>query len=333
MILAIETSCDEVSLALVDSNFKVHKNLIFSSLEKAKKTGGVVPEIAAREASKMIIKVLNEIKNDLIWDKIKAIAVTNNPGLVGSLMVGIEAAKTLAMIFNKPLIPVFHIFGHMSSIFLDKPKSEIQFPILVLTASGGHNDLYIWKSPLDYECIGKTIDDASGECFDKCARMLDLGYPGGPVLSKKAEKGNSLAFDFPRPMKNQNILNFSFSGLKTSLLYKIKDLGGIKSISENIVSDLSASIEFAICDALLSKLFLAQKKTGIKNLAITGGVSANKLLRKMFLEKTEKLNLNAFLSKKLEYCTDNGAMIGSAAELIWQNTKEKEFDFEKISVF
>jgi len=180
MILSIETSCDEVSASIVDRDYNVHKHVIFSSSDLANKTGGVVPELAAREAANMMQDVLMKTTKYLDWNSIKAIAVTNGPGLVGSLMTGIEAAKTLATLFKKPLIPVSHIFGHICSNFLDREK-KMTFPALVLTVSGGHNDIYFWESTMVYEKIGTTLDDAAGECFDKCARMLGLGYPGGPL--------------------------------------------------------------------------------------------------------------------------------------------------------
>lgn len=335
MILAIETSCDEVSASLVDEKFSVVDQVIYSSSKKANETGGVVPEIAAREGALMITSVLDEITENIDWNDITAIAVTNGPGLVGSLLIGIEAAKTLAMIHNKPLIPVFHIFGHMCANLLDK-KEEFSFPCLVLTVSGGHNDMYIWKSPLEYEKIGRTIDDAAGECFDKCARMLGLGYPGGPLLSRAAQNGDGNAFDFPRPLqhaKNENMYNFSFSGLKTALLYTIKERGGIANADQQTISDLAASVETAICESLLHKLFLAQKKYNISHVALTGGVSANTPLRKKFQDMVSAKNLSGSLPTKIVYSTDNAAMIGAAAQVLWKNKADDEdFDFRKVHV-
>lgn len=335
MICAIETSCDEVSVSLVDENFMVIKNIIYSSSAKANETGGVVPEIAAREAAQMMTNVLKEATENINLDDITAIAVTNGPGLVGSLLTGIESAKALALIYNKPLIPVFHIFGHMCANLLDRSENFI-FPCIVLTVSGGHNDIYIWESELEYTRVGKTIDDAAGECFDKCARMLGLGYPGGPLLSKKAEKGDGKRFNFPRPLqhaKNENIYNFSFSGLKTALLYKIKDLGGIENCDEQTIADLAASIETAICESLLHKLFLVQKRYEISHVALTGGVSANTPLRKQFIKISKEKKLEYSIPEKIIYSTDNAAMIGAAAQVLWRNKKEGEsFDFRDVRV-
>jgi len=341
MILAIETSCDEVSASIVDENFIVKKHIIFSSSDLASKTGGVVPELAAREAANMMQKVLQKITENLDWNEIKAIAVTNGPGLVGSLMTGIEAAKTLAILFKKPLIPVFHIFGHMCANFLEQ-KNKINFPALVLTVSGGHNDIYLWESELKYKKIGTTLDDAAGECFDKCARMLGLGYPGGPLLSKKAEQGKKQEnITLPRPLKhakNENILNFSFSGLKTALLYKIQKIKSEENISdsehlpEQTIADLCLEVETAICETLIHKLFLAQKKYSLKTVMLSGGVSANKPLRKQFLEHAKQKNCTAFIPVKFEYCTDNAAMIGAAAQIIWNNSSDKTFPVENVKI-
>ncbi len=341
MILAIETSCDEVSASLVNENFEVEKHIIFSSSDLANKTGGVVPELAAREAANMMQSVLKKITENIDWDSVKAIAVTNGPGLVGSLMTGIEAAKTLAILFNKPLIPVFHIFGHMCANFLEQ-KEKIIFPALVLTVSGGHNDIYLWNSETEYLKIGTTLDDAAGECFDKCARMLGLGYPGGPLLSHCAEHGEKRDdIILPRPLKhakNENMFNFSFSGLKTALLYKIENLKqnslntNNNKLTKQTISDLALEVETAICETLLHKLFLAQKKYNISTVMISGGVSANKPLRKQFLEQAKQRKCNAFIPVKFEYCTDNAAMIGSAAHILWNNSKNKKFPVEAVKI-
>ncbi len=331
MILGIETSCDEIAASLVDSSFAVHKNIIFSSCELAKTTGGVVPEIAARDAAEKISQVLAKATKDMDWTEISAIAVTNGPGLSGPLLTGIEAAKTLAFLKNKPLIPVFHIFGHMSANFLErdnakkipqnKTKDEVIFPALVLTVSGGHNDLYLWKAPLEYEKMGGTIDDAAGECFDKCARMLGLPYPGGPNLSKCAENGNQKKYDFPRPMCNKkDNFDFSFSGLKTALFYKEKEVRGKNpEISPTEQADLAASIQWAIVDTFLKKLFRAVDKYGAKQVHLTGGVSANTLLKERFLKECKKREISGIFPRKNVYSTDNGAMIAAAGQLHWQH--------------
>ena len=337
MILGIETSCDEIAAAIVDRKFQVQKNIIFSSCELAKETGGVVPEIAARDAAEKITQVLKEATEDVDWSRISAIAVTNGPGLSGPLMTGIEAAKTLAFLKNKPLIPVFHIFGHMSANFLKRGKKKILFPNIVLTVSGGHNDLYLWKSPLEYEKLGGTIDDAAGECFDKCARMLGLPYPGGPHLSQCAETGKTKKYTFPLPLctknyntsENKNRFNFSFSGLKTSLFYTIRDIETSENKQkekhlEQEKNDLAAGVQNAIVETLLKKLFWAVDEYQVKQVHLTGGVSANTLLKKKFLEKCQQKNISGIFPEKIIYSTDNAAMIGAAGQLIFQHQKTSE---------
>lgn len=333
MILGIETSCDEIAAAVIDNTYKVQKNIIFTSSDLAIKTGGVVPEIAARDAGKKITTVLQKATENLNWNDIDAIAVTNGPGLVGSLLTGIEAAKTLAFLKNKPLIPVYHIYGHMCANLLDREENlPLNYPVLVLTVSGGHNDIYLWKSPLEREKIGQTIDDAAGECFDKCARMLGLPYPGGPHLSKCAESGNAKIFDFPRPMIHKKNNNFSFSGLKTSVLYTIRDLGGIENISKTQKSDISAGIQTAICETLLTKFYRAAKKYNVKEVHLTGGVSANTQLREEFLDLAKKQRYISRVPSKIIYSTDNAAMIAAAGKMIWDNTLKKDFPFEDVKV-
>lgn len=334
MILGIETSCDEIAAALVDQHFVVHKNIIFSSCELAKNTGGVVPEIAARDAAEKITQVLKEATDKLDWKKISAIAVTNGPGLSGPLMTGIEAAKTLAYLKGKPLIPVFHIFGHMSANFLGRKPADIKFPSIVLTVSGGHNDLYLWRSPLEYEKLGGTIDDAAGECFDKCARMLGLPYPGGPNLSKCAIGGDVKQYEFPRPLctknynteENKNRFNFSFSGLKTALFYQKKKLTTDEEneLSEKIKRDLAAGVQNAIVETLLKKLFWAVEKHGAQQVHLTGGVSANSLLKQRFIESCARHDVEGIFPKKIIYSTDNAAMIGAAGQLMYTHKKTPE---------
>jgi len=210
------------------------------------------------------------------------------------------------------------------------------FPALVLTVSGGHNDIYFWESPMIYKKIGTTLDDAAGECFDKCARMLGLGYPGGPLLSKIAEKGVKRDdIILPRPLKHakdENIFNFSFSGLKTALLYKIENFKKEGPLSSQTISDLAYEVENSICETLLHKLFLAQKKYRTETVMLCGGVSANNPLRKQFLEKAHTVGCDAFIPVKSEYCTDNAAMIGAAAQLIWRNSYNEKFLVEDVKI-
>ena len=223
-ILGIETSCDETAAAVVENGVSVLSNVIASSVDLHAKTGGVVPEVAAREHIRQITPVVDQALHEakVGWNDIDAIAVTHAPGLVASLLIGISTAQTLSYIYKKPLIPIHHIAGHIYANFLERDEKPA-FPILVLTVSGGHNELVLLKGHYDFEVIGETLDDAAGEAFDKVARLLNLGFPGGPAIAKAAEKGNPKAIDFPRPMLDKkNKYNFSFSGLKAAVRREIE---------------------------------------------------------------------------------------------------------------
>ena len=313
-ILGIETSCDEIAASVVEDGVHVVSSVIYSSLELEKKTGGVVPEVAARDAAEKIVPVIKRALEEAkcTKDDIDAIAVTKEPGLIGSLLVGIEAAHTLSFLWNKPLLSVNHIFGHICANLLEQQELP-HFPVAVLTVSGGHNDLLLWKSFSDFEILGRTVDDAAGECFDKCARMLELPYPGGPHLSVLAESGNPNAFSFPRPMLNSGDANLSFSGLKTAVFYTLRDLGGIEQIDQNVRADLAASIEQAIVDTLLGKLFQSAKKYSVQEVHLAGGVSANKRLRFEFEKRAKEQGYTFRLPVSFVYSTDNAAMIAGAA--------------------
>lgn len=335
-ILAIESSCDETAAAVVEDGWKVHANVIASSLELHKKTGGVVPEVAARDSALKIAPVIEKTLVDaaLSWEDIDALAVTNGPGLLGSLLVGIEAAKTLSLLYKKPLIPVFHIAGHLFSNCLERPELP-DFPVISLTVAGGHNDLYLWKEKYSLQKLGTTLDDAAGEAFDKGARMLGLSYPGGPALSKLAESGNRNAFRFPRPLHSSTEYAFSFSGLKTALRYELENQGGLQNIAEQRKADLAASYQEAIVESLITKLFRAADEHAAREVHLAGGVSANTRLRECFLAETQKRNLKTRIPAKMIYCTDNAAMIGSAAYAMWQSAKSvptESFSFEKVQV-
>ena len=222
-ILAIETSCDETACSVVENGTKVLTNTIASQVDIHAKTGGVVPEVAAREHVLKMLPVLDQCLEDCAcnWDDIDALAITKGPGLVSSLIIGTETASVISYVKNKPLIPVQHIVGHLYSNWLGI-EDEIQFPVLILTVSGGHNELVLMRDHFDFEVLGETRDDASGEAFDKVARMLGLGYPGGPAISKLAESGDKTRFPLPRIMLEKDSLDFSFSGLKTAVLTLIK---------------------------------------------------------------------------------------------------------------
>lgn len=320
IILAIESSCDDTSAAVIKGQ-KILSNEI-ANQEIHSLYGGVVPELASRAHQQNIIPVVDlAIKKAKIKkENISAIAFTQGPGLLGSLLVGSSFAKSFAIAMNIPLITVNHMQGHILSHFIDEGQNMPSFPFLCLTVSGGHTQIVKVRSTRDMQIIGTTLDDAAGEAFDKSAKILGLKYPGGPLIDKYAKKGNINAFEFGKPKVAG--LDFSFSGLKTSILYKIQNQ--IKKDPEFIkdnLEDLCASIQHSIITILLKKIEKAIKETGIMELAIAGGVSANSYLRKELKKLAEKKKYNLYIPK-FEYCTDNAAMIAIAGYYKYLN---KEF--------
>jgi len=305
IIMAIESSCDETSVAIVKNGKEILSNIISSQIDIHAQYGGVVPEIASRQHVLTINPILEEaIKEaNVSKDDIDAIAVTYAPGLQGSLLVGITTAKTIAWLWNKPLIPVNHLEGHMYSVFLE---NDINPPMITLLVSGGHTEIIHFKEHGKYTLIGKTKDDAVGEAFDKVARLLGLPYPGGPYIDKYAKLGNNKAFDFPRAMKNS--YDFSFSGIKTSVLYKLKEMD-----KDNIpINDIAASFSQAVADTLVEKTINVAKELNVNKIVITGGVAANSFLRNEMQKACDKRKFKLFLPS-MKLCTDNAAMIGCAA--------------------
>jgi N6-L-threonylcarbamoyladenine synthase len=335
-ILAIESSCDETSAA-VCVNGKILSNIIANQTIH-EQYGGVVPELASRAHMQNIVPVVDAAvtKAGIVLQQIDAIAFTQAPGLIGSLLVGAQFAKSMALALNKPLIAVHHMQAHvLANLIADEKPS---FPFLCLTVSGGHTQIVQCDSANQLTIIGQTIDDAAGEAFDKSAKMLGLPYPGGPLIDKYATGGNPNRFTFPEPKIDE--LNFSFSGLKTSILYFLKNAGDSnvykeiflkdeatqqQFIQENL-ADICASIQQRIISILLNKLKKAATQTGIKNICLAGGVSANSGLRKSFVEMGVKQHWKTFIPA-FEYCTDNAAMIG-----ITGYYKYLEKDFSPISV-
>jgi N6-L-threonylcarbamoyladenine synthase len=305
-LLAIESSCDETSAAII-KNGKILNNIVASQLIH-ENYGGVVPELASRAHQQDIVRVVNEALTEagLSATDLQAIAFTRGPGLLGSLLVGTSFAKAMALGLNIPLIEVNHMQAHVLAHFIDDPKPS--FPFLCLTVSGGHTQLVIVKSPLEMEVVGETADDAVGEAFDKAAKMLGLGYPGGPKIDKLAAQGNPDAFPFP--LSEMPELKFSFSGIKTSLLYFIRDKGE-EFVQENM-ADICASYQITLIKMLINKLKKAAKIHKIKEIAIAGGVSANKGLRKALEAEAEKQRWKIFIPD-FQYCTDNAGMIAMAA--------------------
>ena len=310
IILAIESSCDDTSAAILQGQ-KILSNIV-ASQEIHTQYGGVVPELASRTHQQNIIPVVDAAikKANLKKEDISAIAFTKGPGLLGSLLVGSSFAKSFAMGMDIPLISVNHMQGHILSHFIDEEKDMPEFPFLCLTVSGGHTQIVRVDSPNKMIVIGTTIDDAAGEAFDKSAKVLGLPYPGGPLIDKHAKNGNIHAFEFGKPKIKE--LDFSFSGLKTSILYKVQNnmQKNPNFITENL-EDLCASIQHSIVSILLKKIEKAIQQTGIKQLAIAGGVSANTYLRSE-LEKLATTKGYQLYIPKFEYCTDNAAMIAIA---------------------
>lgn len=306
-ILAIESSCDETSIAIVKNGKEVISNIVSSQIATHELFGGVVPEIASRMHIENITIVLEQalLQSKLTMDDITAIAVTYGPGLIGSLLVGLQAAKTLSFIYNKPLVPVHHIAGH---IYANNIGKNMKFPLIALVVSGGHTQLILMKENYSFECIGETLDDAIGECYDKVARVLGLKYPGGPKLDVLAHKGND-TYNLPYPLDDDSF-NFSFSGLKSAVInLKHNEEQRGNKINEE---DLAASFQNRIVKVITKKTIKALKKYNVKNLIIAGGVSANKGLRESFQKECEKEKINLSIPE-LQYCTDNAAMIGAAA--------------------
>ena len=308
-ILAIESSCDETSASVI-LNGKVLNNIV-ATQSVHEKYGGVVPELASRAHQENLIPVILEAisTSGISKDKFSAVAFTRGPGLMGSLLVGVSFAKAFAYAQKIPLIEVNHMQAHILAHFIDDPKPS--FPFICLTVSGGHTQLVLVKDYLVMEVIGETQDDAVGEAFDKTAKLLGLPYPGGPLIDKYAVQGNSKAFQFP--ITRMPGLNYSFSGIKTAVLYFLRDqLKANPQFIEENLPDLCASIQYALIEMLLVKLKEAVKQYGVKEIAIAGGVSANSGLRKTLSELAEKKGWNLYVPK-FEYCTDNAAMIAMAA--------------------
>ncbi|WP_448137422.1 tRNA (adenosine(37)-N6)-threonylcarbamoyltransferase complex transferase subunit TsaD [Sphingobacterium siyangense] len=308
IILGIESSCDETS-ASICINGEIHSNVIATQAIHAK-YGGVIPELASRAHQQNIIPTVEEAirQAKVSKNQIDAVSFTRGPGLLGALLVGTSFAKSFALAQNIPLIDVNHMQAHILAHFIEDPKPS--FPFLCLTVSGGHTQIVLVKDYFEMELLGETLDDAAGEAFDKTAKILNLPYPGGPLIDKFAKDGNPAAYRLPEPQISG--LNFSFSGLKTAILYLVQDqLKQNPDFLTHNMADLCASVQSRIVSILLNKLKKAAKETGVKDIAIAGGVSANSGLRQSLIEMGEKYKWRVFIPK-FEYCTDNAAMIAIA---------------------
>jgi len=324
VILAIESSCDETSVAICN-NGKITANVIANQTIH-QNYGGVIPELASRVHQQNIVPVIQQALIDAKVSKkdINAVAFTRGPGLLGSLLVGVSFAKSFALALDIPLIAVNHMHAHILAHFIDEPRPS--FPFLCLTVSGGHTQIVLVKDYFDMEVVGETLDDAAGEAFDKTAKILSLPYPGGPLIDLHAKNGNPLAYKFPEPQIRD--LNYSFSGLKTAILYFIRAQEKLNPdfIKENL-DDICASVQHSIVSILLNKVKKAAKEYGINEIAIAGGVSANTGLRKGLTDSATLLNWKVYIPA-FEYCTDNAAMIAIAGHYKYIN---KEFVGQDIA--
>lgn len=312
IILAIESSCDETSVSVIKNGTDILSNIVLSQIESHKRFGGVVPEVASRHHVEGITTTIDEALNtaDVTMMQVDAVAVTQGPGLIGALLVGINAAKALAFAYDKPLIPVHHIAGHIYANHLEKP---LQFPVMSLIVSGGHTELIYMKDHLNFEVIGETRDDAVGEAYDKVARTIGLSYPGGPQVDKLAAQGQD-SYDFPRVWLDKDSYDFSFSGLKSAVINKLHN---IRQKGEEInKADVATSFQNSVVEVLVGKSISACETYSVNQLIVAGGVASNKGLRSALSEACESHNITLSIpSPKL--CTDNAAMIGAAAHYLY----------------
>lgn len=310
ILLSIETSCDETSAAVIKDGKEILSNIITSQIPIHQKFGGVVPEIASRKHIELINGVIKEALDEanLTFDDLDGVAVTYGPGLVGALLVGVSAGKAISLAQGIPLIAVNHIEGHICANFLE--NSTLEFPLICLVVSGGHSDLVAIYDYGKYEILGRTRDDAAGEAFDKVARALGLGYPGGPLIDKLAKEGDCTAYQLPKAYLEVDSLDFSFSGLKSAVL-NLLNKANMKNEEIN-QADLAASFQKAVTDVLVNKTIKAVKRIGTKQIILAGGVAANQGLRNSLQKEAEKNNIEVSYPKVI-LCTDNAAMIGCAA--------------------
>lgn len=326
-ILGIESSCDETAASVVKNGREVLSNVINTQIDLHKQYGGVVPEIASRKHIENIDAVIDEALSEanMTLSDIDAIAVTYGPGLVGALLVGVSSAKAIAYAAEKPLVPVHHIRGHISANFIAHP--DLKPPFVCLVASGGHSHIVNVKEYTEFEILGRTRDDAAGEAFDKIARVLGLGYPGGPLIDKLAKDGNPEAIRFPRVRMDGNSLDFSFSGVKTAVInyiHKAQQRG-----EEINKADVAASFQNAVTDALCEHTIEGALKTGAKTVAIAGGVAANSQLRGKMTDMCEKHGISVVYPPPV-LCTDNAAMIACAGYFAYKNGARAELDLNAV---
>lgn len=315
-ILAIETSCDETSAAVVVDGHDVRSNVVSSQVALHSRYGGVVPEIASRAHIERVAPIVEQALREAgaTYADLDAVAVTDGPGLIGSLLVGVTAAKTLALALDRPLVPVDHIEAHATSAALATESAP--WPAVALVVSGGHTSLYLVRSFTDIDLLGQTVDDAAGEAFDKVAAILNLGFPGGPAVDRVAKGGDPRAIAFPRAWLHEPRLDFSFSGLKTAVLYHVygsgRKYGSTEHLSERDIADIAASFQAAVVEPLVVKAIAAADRVGVREVVVGGGVAANSSLRESLAVACRAAGLRLHLTP-MKYCTDNAAMIAALA--------------------
>lgn len=324
-LLALESSCDETAAAVIDRDRRILSSVVASQFELHRDFGGVVPEIASRAHVRRILPVIEEALTQagIGLADLGAIAVATQPGLVGSLLVGLTAAKTLALVLDVPLIAVNHIEAHIYACRMSAGHDI--FPAIGFVVSGGHSNLYDCESPVDFKLLGSTIDDAAGEAFDKVAQILGLGFPGGPAIQRAAEHGNPKAIKFPRSFLNNDRLEFSFSGLKTAVLYAAKGVPNspqppVPPLTPSRIADIAASFQAAVVDVLVGKCRLALEQRGRKVLCVGGGVAANQRLREQLSQMTRRIGAELHIAP-MSLCTDNAAM----AAIAWEQLERGRF--------
>ena len=324
-ILGIESSCDETSCSIVKNGNKEINTVILSQIDIHTLYGGGVPEIASRNHVKDVVFVIDKClkESKLTMNDISAIAVTHGPGLVGSLLVGLEAAKTLAYIYDKPLVPVHHIRSH---IYANNIENPLKFPLMALIISGGHTELLYMKDHFDYQVVGKTLDDAVGECYDKVGRVINVPYPGGPVIDKLAHQGKP-NYNLPIPLNDESF-NFSFSGLKSAVINLVHNINQ-KGETLN-KEDLACSFQNVVVNSLTTKTIKAMKKYNTKKLILAGGVAANQGIREEFTRLSKKENFK-FSYPSMKYCTDNATMVASAGYFLYKKGKTSNLEINADS--
>lgn len=330
--LGIETTCDETSVAVVKEGREVLSNAVFSSLKEHGPYGGVIPEIASRAHLETLLPCLEAAlkKAKISLKQVDLVAVAQGPGLMGSLLVGLSAAKTLALVLKKPLVGVDHVIAHLYSAFLT--DNALKFPFVGLIASGGHTLIIHMTAPGDFKVLGKTIDDAAGEAFDKVAKILGLGYPGGPEIDRLSRNEDTKVFPFTRPFLKADSFDFSFSGIKTAVFYNVLEIKKKKTLTLKIKKQICAGFQEAVCDVLVGKTVRASKLLGLRTVVVGGGVSANSRLRHKFKE-AEKIHHLKVIFPPLWLCQDNAAMIAGLGTALYRQGKKDDLDISSYSDF